>query len=872
MITKPFWLKWVVYLCIILLPLGVFYWQMPFVGKMSLSNDYVSYPIQNQMDLQFSIKHGSFPLYVPGYGGGQTSAALTQGQMYHPFFYIYSMLPGYWHGDALLWNTLLRLLSLGCAHLLLFILLQRLKLQPFIAFMISFITVYNMRMLDLFRYGSSLENYTGYLFLCAAIAFYYLKPTPIKGPISIIAATYVFICGGHPQMMYLAALGAAISTLIIPFILDHITENPKQPLQNLKKYYLTVCLCGLSGILLAAAYIFPFYNDFLLLNSQRAAQNFKWSADFSDTIGGLLNNFFRPLQSDVHGAFGSSPVIILILLLPLFLFIKKKTPISVLLLWLSFVIIILCSLGKQTPLYYLFWKYFPLANVFRCPPRINVALPFLFLLMLAWLFHNTQEGFKLGKQPFSFSAPLALAICAIPVFVLYNMVLIKGLPAPGIYIPAHIQTIPPWVAPLLFALGFMGLLFIVVHLFTLPRSKKIWQLLTGMMMVAIMIFQVTVQLRYGSWVDPKWSQATLEMIARKKMKNLSSVQSLGDTMESDMVITQRERSIIERHMALFFQKYLVVPDQARAYETLATEDVTDRVVVEVPRQEKNPLPQSPKVAVGKDTVLLQESAYNRVQFSVTAAAAGFFALSYPYRTQWYALVDGQKSPVYRANGYMLGVYVPAGEHQVEFRYWSDAAFMGLLVSGFTFLLLGLFFSFKGTGKKRWLGFIAAVFIPASITWIWYSSLYSGDNLHTEYSWASTEFPTSGNLAYAKKTAMSSGTYSLNYAGIGVDGNKVKSFKTENYKQEWWEVDLGKPHPVATILLYDKSFKGKTQLPLQIWGSLDRKQFILLTELTERGTETPWRISLNGAITRYIRLQPPKKTMVSFTEIEVYPSH
>ena len=167
--SKSFLVKLLVYGFIMLLPFFVFHWQSPFLGNQSIGNDY---PVFNryQMELQYCLQHGSFPLYVPGFAGGQTSAALTMGQVYHPISHLASFLPGYWQGKSLECNTFLRLLSLGLVHLGLFILLGRLRLNPILSFIISFITVYNLRMLDLFRYYASLENYTGYLFLCMAMA------------------------------------------------------------------------------------------------------------------------------------------------------------------------------------------------------------------------------------------------------------------------------------------------------------------------------------------------------------------------------------------------------------------------------------------------------------------------------------------------------------------------------------------------------------------------------------------------------------------------------------------------------------------------------------------------------------------------------
>lgn len=60
---------YVIYIIVMLLPFIVFYWMTPFLAKRIIGNDYVTYPIQNQTELLFSIKHGSFPLYVPGFAG-----------------------------------------------------------------------------------------------------------------------------------------------------------------------------------------------------------------------------------------------------------------------------------------------------------------------------------------------------------------------------------------------------------------------------------------------------------------------------------------------------------------------------------------------------------------------------------------------------------------------------------------------------------------------------------------------------------------------------------------------------------------------------------------------------------------------------------
>src|SRR5208283_4353276 len=196
-----------VHLLICVLPFAVLYWLLPFAGHLTIGNDYPIYAIQQQMELRYSLSHGTFPLYAPGFAGGRSAAALTLGQMYHPLSFLAAHSPGYWSGYALEWNTFWRLVSLGLTQMVLFKLLRRLAVRADVAFILSFLTVYNLRMLDMFRYGAALENYTGFLLLCAAITYLYVAPDSLIRPLSVIGATYLMICGGHPQIAYLGLIG-----------------------------------------------------------------------------------------------------------------------------------------------------------------------------------------------------------------------------------------------------------------------------------------------------------------------------------------------------------------------------------------------------------------------------------------------------------------------------------------------------------------------------------------------------------------------------------------------------------------------------------------------------------------------------------------
>ena len=89
---------------VLLLPFLMFFWILPFISDITVGNDYPRFSIHEQIELMFSIKTGSFPLYIPGYAGGQSASALTLGQLFHPISHLTSLLPGYWSGNALEWN------------------------------------------------------------------------------------------------------------------------------------------------------------------------------------------------------------------------------------------------------------------------------------------------------------------------------------------------------------------------------------------------------------------------------------------------------------------------------------------------------------------------------------------------------------------------------------------------------------------------------------------------------------------------------------------------------------------------------------------------------------------------------------------------
>jgi hypothetical protein len=85
-------------------------------------------------------------------------------------------------------------------------------------------------------------------------------------------------------------------------------------------------------------------------------------------------------------------------------------------------------------------------------------------------------------------------------------------------------------------------------------------------------------------------------------------------------------------------------------------------------------------AAGSDAVITSYG-LNRVQLRATMVEPGFVVLADSYYPGWRATVDGEHTPIYRANSVLRAVYVPAGQHEVTFVFRPLDFFVGAAVSG-----------------------------------------------------------------------------------------------------------------------------------------------------------------------------------------------
>jgi len=89
---------------------------------------------------------------------------------------------------------------------------------------------------------------------------------------------------------------------------------------------------------------------------------------------------------------------------------------------------------------------------------------------------------------------------------------------------------------------------------------------------------------------------------------------------------------------------------------------------------------SPLHASGEDMVELLSYEPERIVISANLAEEGYLVLTDAYYPGWRALIDSLETPIYRADLLFRAVYLPAGQHRVEFVYDPLSFKLGAAIS------------------------------------------------------------------------------------------------------------------------------------------------------------------------------------------------
>lgn len=859
---------------ILILPYLIFWWIAPFISPKIIGNDYPVFSINCQMELLFSIKTGSFPLFIPGFDGGQTSLALTLGQVFHPLSHLASLIPGYWTGLALEWNTFLRLLSLGVAQLFLFLFLRRIRVRVAIAFIASYIAVYNLRMLDLFRYGASLESWTGMLFLFAAVGFCALAPRRWPSFLAIAGATYWLVSSGHPQMMFYGFMGAACWLAIIPFFIRLIVPEFSVDPRSLARFWGISLAAIATGIFISAMFIVPFYFDFLANNIERTfANGYPWADEGRDFFLGTVNNFFQPFRSDVHGAFAGSSLFLATAILPFAAIKRFRIPGAIWAAWFVCLFAFLHMQGGRLPVHYLVWKYLPFASSMRIAGRITMIIPPFFMLIFVWCAHANPFHLHWRGKTFSVIPLNILCAGALGCFALYAILLPFITMGHTLFCPIAIRKIPAGYAwlPVLTGVATLlcGMFLWVFH------GKRLNETLTTALCMLVCM-QTSMLLCYGTWICQKQPTPSFNEMAAQKKECLGYRNSPGYGLYDKSVFQHVMRHGLEPFLAKIYRQYVFVNSREDAYLAMERGRSSEQAVVE----DKNGNCQIPQGDISTnqspDSVRLIYSSFNKLVFKITAASQSILGVSHPFSDHWLAMVNNRQARTFRINGYALGIPVQKGRSIVEIRYRSKAAFSGMTITCLTLFLLGIVILFPR--KKSVFQTTSGIMLCSSAIvffLLWHQSLYKGKNLETSYLWTEAKNASPNNIAYSKLSSTSSleaSTPHLYCSGRALDGERRRfsGFLTGLEKSPRWSVDLNRQQPIDSIILYGTwGQPGFNTPPLRIASSPDQRTWDTLLANPPQGS-TPLCLRFETPKNaRFVMISASGKCRLGIDEVEIY---
>jgi hypothetical protein len=134
----------------------------------------------------------------------------------------------------------------------------------------------------------------------------------------------------------------------------------------------------------------------------------------------------------------------------------------------------------------------------------------------------------------------------------------------------------------------------------------------------------------------------------------------------------------------FFDRWEVLSDRKEMLKFMTSDEFEPANAVLL---EKNPpiaARDEPEISASAQ-IVVKKYTPQHIVVTVNAAQSGILLLADTYYPGWRAQIDGQPTPIYRANYIMRAVAVPNGEHEIEMFYAPLSFRIGAATSGLTIL-------------------------------------------------------------------------------------------------------------------------------------------------------------------------------------------
>ncbi len=707
-----------VYIFILFLPHFIYSYlfKTPFGSDFSSSHSLLS-------RFLYYWRSGPFPLWSPLMHGGMPMTfelALTGG-LSPVYWLVYSKFPAAYGGDSITLFLHFKLFVLGVGGVSAFIFFKKLSASSWGAFLAALTFMFNMRMLDNFRYSSPLD------ILCWLPLLFLALEKTMKSPNLWYGVFYslslgIMLLSGHLQHGIFNFLILSVYFFSRIFWISRPGSAKKTGFLIFK-----VFTFSLLGMAIAAPLLLPLCMDAIGQLGQRASQAKAWTDSYGMSFPTLLANFGFPLFGDVHSSFYSSMASTILLLLAFGSLMGKQIPAGenrkkFIFFGVFFIFCVLYSLGSKAWVSTLVNHCIPVLKFTRGPGRIMGAGVFCLSALTALLVSWIEDTSSAQNNTAVFLKKSLAGIFIFLVLAWTAAAYFKNIPASGLldpYAPAVIrgsvglaQAQLQW-AVLFGVLGSLGI-------YCLLGKNRLLFTAGCLLLASLILAEARVYHPQATWYEPKEKILSYDVFtsldtfhgrlpalqpsgqkwpvdAAKKEAQIDAPKALGEFLLAGGPAAAELYASIGKEPLFFSDTYLVVDDLAQQLKILGPRaDLRTTTLIDKKDAQdlaSKPLPAEPRRTGSDAKFEVLERTTDKIRFTADVPEDGVINYLNNYHTAFKAVLDGKPKKILRTYGAFKGILVAGGKHEITFYYDPFSFKLGLTLFGAAcaaLLSLGLF--------------------------------------------------------------------------------------------------------------------------------------------------------------------------------------
>lgn len=416
------------YLLILGAPFMVYwYWLDAYNGKI-IGNDFLLFPFKQEYYFSLLYRLGYFPLWVHESLGGSPALNYLIGQPYFPlnwWRYGVDAYFGEWH----IWFFVVQKLTLlGVGGCFFYGWLRQKSFTAAIALFGTALFLFNSRMLDSIRYGTSFDTI---IFIAPNLFFVERLLNTRRGVYACLlaASTGMQLLAGYPQMFFYSVMFLGAYFLFgLWNRAKNLSPSAPQALNNgrkIRKLLGQYTVAHVVALLLGAVFLVPFMLDVQPF-VRSSALNYSFALQYQNTPADLLFSVFLPWFADVHSAMYSSSVVWMLLVVLALVGLKQLAMVpwvrmDILFLTLMLVLCVAISLGEFSFAFDFFWRVVPGFNINRSQGRILILAQICVIVLACHALRYLVYS-KRSSELFTQKTALLLSLAVLATLLLLLMI------------------------------------------------------------------------------------------------------------------------------------------------------------------------------------------------------------------------------------------------------------------------------------------------------------------------------------------------------------------------------------------------------------------------------------------------------------------